>query len=509
MAQQDYFRFHAKKGERVIFDVNAYRSGSPLDSSLAVLDAAGKELARNEDANGLDSFIDFAVPDEGDYVLQLRDFRYQGGPNFKYHLTAGAVPYVDTIFPLGGQRGQPVEITLNGRNLDETKKLKLKIDSGAPLGFQEVRAHTPRGYSNARLFEVSEFSEFMEQEPNNETTNANMVAVPININGHLGQEKDVDVFKFKVSKGQRLIFEVAAGRYGSAADALLTITGTNGTVIARNDDAVGADARIDQTFAEAGEYYVSIRDLNERGGENFPYRLSIRPPAEGNFSAKVLADALRVNRGSRTTVRVDVTRTGFGGPVEIVAEDWPKGVTCEPLLVAPEISSGILEIAAAPDAALGSVPFELIAVGVMNGKKVVRPVQPVAGAVAAAPVRRGARNPGAPGKAVKSGFLTVLEPAPFTVDWVSLAGQLEQNQSTTLQAEVQRRVDFNGDIKLSLEGFSAGADPITKSIDVQPVTLKAKDSSATFNLKAKLESELGTRPIYVKAEATVEGQLIA
>ena len=40
---------------------------------------SGKELARNEDHNGLDSLLTFEVPEDGDYILQLRDFRYQGG----------------------------------------------------------------------------------------------------------------------------------------------------------------------------------------------------------------------------------------------------------------------------------------------------------------------------------------------------------------------------------------------------------------------------------------------
>ena len=100
----------------------------------------------------------------------------------------------------------------------------------------------------------------------------------------------------------------------------------------------------------------------------------------------------------------------------------------------------------------------------------------------------------------------MLEATPFTVDWVTLSAQLEQNQSTALQAEVQRRNGFSGDIKVSLEGFSSGADPLTKSLDVQPVTLKEKSQRADFTVKAKLDSETGTRVVYLKAEATVDGQ---
>jgi hypothetical protein len=40
------FRFHANKGQPLILEVNAARSGSPLDSALEVLDSAGKPVER-------------------------------------------------------------------------------------------------------------------------------------------------------------------------------------------------------------------------------------------------------------------------------------------------------------------------------------------------------------------------------------------------------------------------------------------------------------------------------
>jgi len=83
-AESDFFSFTGKKGEHVVADVYAFRINSKLDSSLAVLDKSGKELARNEDAVGLDSVLDFEVPEDGEYLIELRDFRYQGGKDYKY-----------------------------------------------------------------------------------------------------------------------------------------------------------------------------------------------------------------------------------------------------------------------------------------------------------------------------------------------------------------------------------------------------------------------------------------
>ena len=44
-AQQD-FRFKARKGQKLVFEVQANRFGSPLDSLLEVLDANGKPVER-------------------------------------------------------------------------------------------------------------------------------------------------------------------------------------------------------------------------------------------------------------------------------------------------------------------------------------------------------------------------------------------------------------------------------------------------------------------------------
>ena len=45
-SDEDYFRFHAAKGQRLTIDVEAARVGSPLDSVIEVLDAQGNAIPR-------------------------------------------------------------------------------------------------------------------------------------------------------------------------------------------------------------------------------------------------------------------------------------------------------------------------------------------------------------------------------------------------------------------------------------------------------------------------------
>src|SRR5688572_2221767 len=211
-AQTNHYKFKAKKGEEFVFEVDAARRGLALDSSLMVLDTNGKELARNEDAIGLDSLLFFTAPADGEFIVALRDFRYRGGGEYSYRLTAGPIPYVESLFPFGGARGKAVEVAINGRNLDGTTKMTLDIAAKAPRS-QEIRVKTPRGYSNLVPFNVSDLNEIMEAEPNNALTNAQAVTAPLVINGRIGGPKDIDRFKFKSASDQKLVCDVAANRF--------------------------------------------------------------------------------------------------------------------------------------------------------------------------------------------------------------------------------------------------------------------------------------------------------
>jgi hypothetical protein len=73
---------------------------------------------------------------------------------------------------------------------------------------------------------------------------------------------------------------------------------------------------------------------------------------------------------------------------------------------------------------------------------------------------------------------------------------------------IERRDGFSGEIKVSLEGFSAGREPATKSFDFQPVTIKANESSGVISAKAKLDSEVGARMVVLRGDATINGQAV-
>ncbi len=93
--EADFFRFHATRGTALDITVYARQLRSPLDSVLEVWDAKGAHLADNDDSIGLDSYLRFNVPADGDYCVSVRDHLFRGGPNFVFRVEV--VPVVPDI----------------------------------------------------------------------------------------------------------------------------------------------------------------------------------------------------------------------------------------------------------------------------------------------------------------------------------------------------------------------------------------------------------------------------
>ena len=69
-------------------------------------DAKGKELAYDDDYRfHPDPVLFFKVPEDGQYVIEIKDAIYRGRPDFVYRIAIGELPFITSIFPLGGRAG--------------------------------------------------------------------------------------------------------------------------------------------------------------------------------------------------------------------------------------------------------------------------------------------------------------------------------------------------------------------------------------------------------------------
>jgi hypothetical protein len=83
----DVFRVEGNAGDRIVFDVQARRFGSPLEAMLTLYDADGHILATAEGAGAQrDAVLKASLPRDGRYFLALIDANDQGGSIWVYRL---------------------------------------------------------------------------------------------------------------------------------------------------------------------------------------------------------------------------------------------------------------------------------------------------------------------------------------------------------------------------------------------------------------------------------------
>ena len=462
---EDSFSFNLKKNARLICEVTAQRIGSPLDSYLVLRDPNGAEVANSGQGSGLDSVLDYTALAAGKYTLHIRDIRYKGGGGFRYRLNIGELPYLETIFPLGGQRGTDNTIAVTGANLKTVNAIQVSIDAETPKGQQSLRVKTPSGLtSNSHPFSIGSLAEISESEPNDSADKANAVNTPITINGKIDKQGEVDRFSFEIKTPQLLVFEVEALRLSSQLDALLTLYGAeNDQVLAVNDDARRADARIEQNFTEAGKYSIAIRDLNNQGGGAYSYRLNIRP-LEPNFalSAVVLdsqnrpsgLDSPRVSRGGTFTMQVNVNRLDrLSGPIRLHCPTLPKTFDVSPAVIETGKNQAVITVTAPWDAPLGLMPFSVAGVSAVGSRQVERIATP-------SPM-----------------LLTVMEAPEFTLALAEISASVTHNKTVNLHLTTNRRDDFAGPITLSVVG-------LPPRVTAAPVTVTSEKNEAVLSIRA-------------------------
>ncbi len=111
----DRYRFAARKGQQLVVAVQA-RELMPyladavpgwFQATVTLYDAQGKELAYDDDYRfHPDPVLHYEVPEDGEYVIEIKDAIYRGREDFVYRITVGELPFVTSIFPLGGRAGE-------------------------------------------------------------------------------------------------------------------------------------------------------------------------------------------------------------------------------------------------------------------------------------------------------------------------------------------------------------------------------------------------------------------
>ena len=268
----------------------------------------------------------------GSYVLEIRDAIYRGREDFVYRIVAGELPFVTSLFPLGGRVGTVARIKVEGWNLKEKEK-KLDLNGKRP-GIRPIAVAPQERIFNRILFSVDTLPESREKEPNESPSQAFLINLPRIVNGRIGTPGDRDVFRFQARAGQEIVAEVTARRLGSPLDSLLVLTDPEGRILASNDDhedpASGlttdhADSFLRFKLPRDGSYFLRLTDTRKKGGREYAYRLRISRPRPG-FALRVVPSEINVRAGTIVPITVYALRKdGFKGNISLALKNPPQG----------------------------------------------------------------------------------------------------------------------------------------------------------------------------------------
>jgi hypothetical protein len=247
----DMFRLDVKAGQRLQIDLDR-AGGGALDSVLRLFDPDGYEIAFSDDTpapaeppDTLESYISYAFSDDGTFYLGV-----SGAPNQTYD---------------------------------------------AAYGYGDVKGSTG-GYT-LRVNEA-----VIPPDGNDQISEASSLAVGATTSNSIGNETDVDMFKFTVKAGQTIDFDLDLPTT-SGLNSLLRLFDASGSELWGNDDGPApgepytAESFIRYAFTDAGTYYVGVSnsgnwDYDAVSGEDSgagstgAYTLSLRvppaSPADGN-----------------------------------------------------------------------------------------------------------------------------------------------------------------------------------------------------------------------------------
>ncbi|MBL9124928.1 MAG: PPC domain-containing protein [Planctomycetaceae bacterium] len=334
----DFYKFTGVAGQRLSVEVVARRLGSPLDPVIRLLDANGRELAYSDDepALGADSRFALQLPADGDYVLEIRDIRYQGGGNHRYRIRLGDFPLVTVPYPPTAQLGTVPQLAIGHAANDLTGAARLLVELPVPadpaLRQLRVGVRYPHGTGTAATrLAVSPREESIEFEPNDTPETASPARLGGGWSGRFEKAKDRDFFQFEAPAGARFRFVGQTRSLGSPTDLFLRLYKADGGLLAEADDAETDEGTLDHTFAEAGVYRLMAEDLHRRGGPEHVYRIQVEPYQPG-FTLALESDKFDAPQGGVFVAKVTAGRRDYNGPITLSVEGTP-----EPLRVAGEV----------------------------------------------------------------------------------------------------------------------------------------------------------------------------
>ncbi len=502
----DHFVVEAKKGQRISAEIEAMRLGGALfDPYLAILDEKRFELAVADDTPLLaqDGAASIVAPEDGKYIIRVRESSYGGGNNFHYRLHVGGFSRPLAVFPAGGRAGEEIQVRFLGDPAGEfSQKVRLPA---VPQKFGVYAEREGRPSPSPNWLRVSPFPGVAEREPNNTRAQATPApaAAPVAFDGILGAEGDEDWFTFGAKKDQAFDIHVYGRRIRTAVDPVLVVQNAEGKQLGRNDDSGGPDSYLQFRAPADGVYGLSVRDHLGRGGPTFVYRVEVaeaRPRLSLNapiFKKDTQErQSVAIPRGNRQGVLIAAEKENFGGDVVVQLANLPEGVTAHVPPMPASASQVPVIFEASAGAPLAARLAEVTA-------KAADPAQGVRGQF----VQPVGLVYGDPNQAlyyaaeVDRLAVAVAEEAPFSIDVPGPKVPLVQGGTMGLKVIVRRKEGFKAPVRARMLFNPPGVGSSTE------ITIPEGQNEGIITLNAEPRAEARGWKVAAIAAADVGGEL--
>lgn len=400
---RDFYRFRARRGQRVLIECWAERIDSRLRPVLDLSDATGRPVAAARLGVGTDPILDFRVPADGEYQVRVDDLVSAGGADYVYRLDLDSGPRVAFATPSVIRRGHRTRVRLYGWNLNppatastaspveglDVREVEIPAGRARPewplplrLGshqfeFSGASVYLP-GSSAAVGVGVTDLPVLDCLEPATTAAAARPLPIPSEASSTFAPGTAAAWFSIEAHRGEVLYLEAIAHRVQSPADAQISVWDAAGRreLVQFGDELSNPGGRafpvnhLDPSgrwVAPAeGRFLIAVRNLvgGPRRDPRAVFRLAVRreepefrvvalPPSEDGA-------ALNVARGGSAALEVlAFRRRGMTESIRVWAEGLPAGLHCPEIWLGPGSNRGALSIRADDGAAVagGEIRF--------------------------------------------------------------------------------------------------------------------------------------------------------
>lgn len=327
----DTYALQLTAGKTFTARLHGYSIGAPMDPIVQLVDSNGTRVAFSHDHWNLDPFLVYPVPTTGTYFLRVMAFahpaqanvNFVGGASCVYRVTLSDGPAAGFTLPLGFSPA--AQFSVHGYNLQNTN---LQVFAALTNLSADFATLVSPAFPDPLRVVLQNGSQHFELEPNNSKTNAQQIELPCAITARISDDADLDVFKFSARKDQRYQFNLFTGHLGFPMNAVFRIEDESAKVSEQsNITDENRDPKLNWSAPRDDTFFVTVRDLRDKGGSNYFYHLSINHTPPG-FEFVSPEHSFKAEAGKTNTLKVKIERKhGFKEKIRFEIENLPPGCT--------------------------------------------------------------------------------------------------------------------------------------------------------------------------------------